>query len=124
VTAGVNAKTGMPLAGFPHVVQSLGKIFATKLGKRIMRRIFGSNAPGLLGQNLTPSTLMKFYMAIIIAIELWEPRFSVKTIIYPGNANSASNLGQGKFGVQISGNYMPNALEGDFTVASIQTVTL
>jgi hypothetical protein len=33
-------------------------------------------------------------------------------------------LRQGKIGIRLVGDYMPNALSGDFTVAAVQTVSL
>lgn len=124
MTAGVNRVTGAPLAGFAHVRQSLNVIFTTRLGSRVLRRTFGSAVPKLLGQPLTPDRLMKFYMAIVVAVELWEPRFAVTSVSYPQGENSASQLQQGQFGVTIEGQYMPNALEGDFTVAASVSVVL
>lgn len=123
-STGVNQHTGVLLTGFDHVRQSLGVIFATRLTERVLHRTFGSAVPKLLGQPLTGATLMRFYMAIIVAIELWEPRFRVTQISYPSGDNSASALGQGRFGVKISGAYRPNALQGDFTVASVQSIIL
>lgn len=124
MTAGVNRVTGKPLEGIDHVRQSLGVIFTTWLASRVLRRTFGSAAPGLLGKPLTPGQLMKFYMAVVIAVELWEPRFKVTRVSYPNADNSSSKVGQGQFGVTILGNYMPRALEGDFTVAATVSLTL
>jgi hypothetical protein len=124
MTAGLNRFTGQPLAGFAHVEQSLGVIFTTRLTSRLMRRTFGSAVPKLLGQPLTSDRLLRFYMAIVIAVELWEPRFKVISLDYPKAQNSASQLQQGRFGVTILGQYMPNALEGDFTVAATVSVIL
>jgi phage baseplate assembly protein W len=124
MTAGLNRFTGQPLAGFAHVEQSLGVIFTTRLTSRFMRRTFGFAGVGLLGQPLTPGNLLRFYMAIVIAVELWEPRFKVTSLDYPTAQNSADRLRQGRFGVTILGQYMPNALEGDFTVAATVSVVL
>jgi uncharacterized protein len=124
MTAGVNRLTGKPLAGLDHVRQSLGVIFTTRLTSRLLRRLFGFAGVGLLGEPLTPQTLMKFYMAVVIAVELWEPRFKVIALSYPNADNSASELGQGRFGVAILGAYRPNALEGDFTVAATVSVVI
>jgi len=123
-TTGVNRFTGAPLSDFAHVRQSLDVIFTTRLSSRVMRRTFGSAIPKLLGQPLTPPLLIRFYMAIVVAVELWEPRFKVSSIQYPSADNSASQLGQGRFGVQITGQYRPLALVGDFTVAETVTVVL
>jgi phage baseplate assembly protein W len=121
---GINRHTGAVLTDFDHVRQSLGVILTTRLGSRVMRRTFGSAVPALLGQPLTPGDLMRWYMAIVIAVELWEPRFSVTSLSYPANANSPTQLGQGQFGVTIRGDYRPNALSGDFAVAASVTVIL
>lgn len=124
MTAGVNRRTGRVLTGLAHVRQSLHVIFTTPIGARVMRRTFGSAVPALLGKaNLTPEALLNFYMAVAIAVDLWEPRFRVRQVGYPGAENSAGQLQQGKFGVLISGDYRPNALEGDYTVASSETLT-
>jgi phage baseplate assembly protein W len=124
MTAGVNRRTGRVLTGLAHVKQSLHVIFTTPIGTRVMRRTFGSAVPSLLGKaNLTPQVLLNFYVAVAIAVELWEPRFRVRQVGYPGADNSTDRLQQGQFGVQISGDYRPNALEGDFTVASSEIIT-
>jgi phage baseplate assembly protein W len=99
-------------------------IFATRFGSRVMRRNFGSAVPNVLGQNLTPSTMLKFMTALAIAIEVWEPRFRVRQFVYPENENSADNMGEGKIGLRMIGDYMPNALDGDFSVSAVQTVSL
>jgi uncharacterized protein len=125
MTAGINRLTGRPLSGWSHVKQSLGVIFTTRLGERLMRRTFGFAGLGLLGRhNLTPQILMRWYMAIVIAVELWEPRYRVTSLSFPTAKNSPNGLRQGQIGLRISGEYMPNALEGDFTVASTQSLTL
>ena len=98
------------------MVQSLRVIFTTRIGSLVMCRLFGSAVPGLLGKNLEPSTIARFYAAIIIAVELWEPRFRVRRIVYPVDQNSEEKLRQGQFGFKLEGDYRPRALQGDFTV--------
>jgi len=89
-----------------------------------MRRDFGSAVPGLLGKNLVPSTMMKFYMAIAYAIEAYEPRFRVRRFDWPENQNSPDKLRQGQIGIRMIGDYRPRALQGDFTVESVKEVRL
>ena len=124
MSCGLNRITGHPLTGWAHVQQSLHVIFSTRFGERIMRRNFGSSVPALLGNNLIPETLLRFYTAIIIAIELFEPRYKVTQISYPPAQNSADLLKQGQLGLRIQGVYRPNALNGDFTVATAQEIRL
>jgi phage baseplate assembly protein W len=96
-------------------------IFTTRIGERVMRRNFGSDVPGLLGRPLAPSTLLRFWTAIIIAVELWEPRFRVIQIVYPDNANTPEAARTGGLALQVTGQYRPNALHGDFTPESART---
>jgi phage baseplate assembly protein W len=116
--AGMNARTGKPLAGWPHVVQSLGVIFSTRIGERVMRRWFGSAVPALLGQNLTTQTFLKFFSAIYAAVELYEPRFRI-TKVTPVFVERT-----GRAGLRIEGEYRPRGHLGDFTVAGAGTLLL
>lgn len=124
MSTGIDRYTGKPISDWSHVHQSIRVILSTHFGERVMRRSFGSAVPGILGRNLVPETLMKFYMAIAIAIELWEPRYRVRSFQYPEESNSADNLRQGQIGIRMVGDYRPRALEGDFTVESVKTVTI
>jgi len=105
-------------------MQSIHVIFTTRIGERIMRRTFGSAVPGLLGRNLTPKTIHRFVVAFVVAIELWEPRFKVRKLGLSGKSTSAPGARQGKIGILIEGDYRPNALEGDFTVALPKQFTI
>lgn len=109
--------------GWAHVLQSIALIFTTFFGSRVMRRMFGSAVPGLLGQNLTPATLLRFYTAIIVAIELWEPRYRVRRVSYPSASNSAAGLSQGLIGLKLEGEYRPRGHLGDPTPAGVRSVT-
>lgn len=124
MSAGIDRNTGKSLTGWEHTVQSIMVILETKIGERVMRRNFGSAVPGVLGRNLVPSTLLKFYTAVSIAIALWEPRFRVRKFEYPQSKNSPEIMRQGRIGIRMVGDYMPRALEGDFTVEAVKTVTL
>ena len=123
-SAGVSRDTGQPLTDWDHVRQSLNVIFTTRITTRVLRRNFGSAVPGLLGQPLTQPDIMRLYLAVVLAVELWEPRFLVTSIKFPSADNSASRLGQGQFGCAIGGLYRPRALSGDFTVTRAASVIL
>jgi len=124
-STGIDRRTGQVLSGWPHVLQSLEVIFTTRIGERIMRRTFGSYVPALLGrENLVTSAVTRFFVAIIVAIELWEPRFRVVRILFPEAENLPETNRRGGLGLRIVGQYRPNALDGDFTVASIETFVL
>jgi len=112
VGTGINRSTGKVLAGWSHVMQSLGVIFSTSFGERVMRRHFGSFVPVVLGEKLVPSTLLKFWTAICVAIEIWEPRYKVTRIV---PAASPEQMRQGILGYRIEGVYRPRGHLGDFT---------
>ena len=112
---GINRETGKPLAGFPHVQQSLRVLFSTRLRSRIMRRLVGSDVPALLGQNASASTVLKFATAIITATELWEPRVKISRVSFDAVLNTPETARLGGLTMRIEGRYRPNALQGDFT---------
>lgn len=110
VGAGMDAETGKTLYGWPHVMQSLGKIFTTTFGERVMREYLGSLVPVILGRNMLPSEVLPFWAAIWTAIDMFEPRFKV-TAIVPTEASRS-----GQLGLTIVGQYRPRAHLGDFEV--------
>ena len=121
-STGLNRWTGQPLSDWDHVVQSIEVIFSTPIGSRVMRRTVGSMAPKILGRPLVDSTVLRFFAAIVMAIELWEPRFAVTGISPSGTPDG---FRKGKLGLGLVGQYRPNALLGDFTPAPTpMTITL
>ena len=111
--AGMDAATGLPLDGWPHVLQSIGQIIATRFGERVMRPWFGSAVPGLLGQLQTPQTVLRFFSAVTVALELWEPRFKVKRLRVLDAARD------GRAGLWMEGEYRPRGHLGDPTPAPV-----
>ena len=114
IGTGMDRRTGAVLTGWPHVVQSIEVILTTRIGERMFRRVFGSQVPGLLGEPLTSPTIVRFFAAVIAAIELWEPRFRVRSIdVIDGN--SAERLRSGRLALKIRGEYRPRGHLGDPT---------
>lgn len=99
--AGVNAQTGKRLEGFAHVEQSIEKILTTAQGERVMREWFGNPGLRLLGENLTPQTILLWYSICWTLIELFEPRFRITRFEVP----DADRLGQ--LGATMVGEYRP-----------------
>lgn len=124
--AGIDRETGKLLDGWQHVVQSIMVIFTTSFGERVLRRWFGSAVPGLLGENLTVSTVVQFFSAVIASLEVREvgtglprePRFKISSI----TPKSVDRLGELR--IEITGIYMPRGHLGDFTPADTRTIVL
>lgn len=101
--AGVDATTGKPLDGFDHVQQSLGKIFTTPQGTRVMREWFGNPGLRLLGEPENDRTVLMWYTVLWMLIELFEPRYRVTQF----KVNDLDRMGFGDF--TIEGQYRPYA---------------
>lgn len=106
---GTDAKTGRRLAGWPHVVQSLGVIWSTSLGEREMREWFGASLRDDLGQSLTRTRAIAVMQKLSIAAELWERRFKVLRVI------PLTITGGGYYGLRVEGEYRPRGHLGDPT---------
>lgn len=131
--AGIDRETGKLLDGFAHVRQSLHVIFTTGIGTRIMRRLFGSEIPGLLGKNIVPSTFLRFATAVHVALQLWEPRFRLVQVTFPRDgalepnvgANTPETVRRGRIGIALYGEYRPRGHLGDPTPeGGAQTIIL
>ncbi|MBB4042013.1 hypothetical protein GGR34_003698 [Microvirga flocculans] len=113
--AGMNRRTGRWLSGWDHLLQSLEVLFSTMVGTRVMRRSFGSVVPALLGRPINQSTVLRFATAVIVAVELWEPRFRIKQISFEKSRNSPEKLRLGQLTMSLVGEYRPRAHLGDPT---------
>lgn len=122
-STGVNRVTGKVLQGWPHVAQSLKVLFMTRIGSRVMRRTYGSLIPQLLGENATPRTILRFFTAVIVAVELWEPRFRIRKVSIASADNPIDQMRVGRLRFAITGVYRPNGHLGDET-ADFQEKTL
>jgi phage baseplate assembly protein W len=124
--AGIDRATGLLLEGWPHVVQSILVIITTGYGERMLRRWFGSAVPQLLGENLTTPTVVRFFAALIAALEVREvdtglprePRFKIIKIT-PKRVDRS-----GELRLEILGVYLPRGHLGDFTPADMRTIVL
>lgn len=117
--AGIDARTGRVLSGWSHVLQSVAEIFATPPGVRPGRRWFGSLVPHLLGELAVKSSVLRFYTAIYVAVEMWEPRLRVEKIAFAGSADEV-RAGKGVFEIEVT--YLPRGHLGDTTPAGRRTI--
>ena len=120
VGSGISRHTGRPVHGWEHVVLCLEAIFSTPFGSRVMRRWVGSLIPHMLGENLVPETMLRFFTALYAAM-VFEPRFHLEQI---NIVSSADDLRMGRLKIEISGQYRPRAHLGDFTPEGPRVITI
>lgn len=120
VGSGVDRWTGRPVAGWEHTVLCIEAIFSTPFGSRVMRRWIGSLIPAMLGENLVPSTVLRFFTAIFAAL-VYEPRFALVKI---NILSTPDELREGKLRLELEGQYRPRAHLGDFTVEGPRSVLI
>lgn len=114
---GMDRNTGARLDGWAHVAQSLGDIFTTRYGERVMRRYYGSLVPRLLGENMVPETYLRFFAAVGVALEQ-EPRVRLLQV------TPLSVDRDGRSGIRIELEYRPRGHLGDFTPEGRKRVAL
>ncbi|MCB5198596.1 GPW/gp25 family protein [Loktanella sp. TSTF-M6] len=77
---GLSRHTGQRLTLDAHLAQSVGVILSTPKGSRVLRRDFGSDLPRLIDMPVTPATVIEVYAATAEAIDLWEPRLTLRRV--------------------------------------------
>jgi len=116
--AGIDARTGRMLTGWAHVVQSVGILITTRIGDRVMRRYVGSVATLLLGKLVNRPNMLRLMQSIVVAIDLFEPRFKVMSI-RPTTLDRS-----GKVALVIEGEYRPRGHLGDPRPEGTRRITL
>ncbi len=107
---GIDRNTGVLLLDWAECAQSSGVIISTAVGTLVLARDFGSSGPALQDAPMNTVVMSAHYMAIAEALRQWEPGYRLVNIsIVQANAN-------GEIAFLCSGNYYPNALQGDFSV--------
>lgn len=129
VRVGIDNRTGKVIMGWPHVEQSIARLFATRFHERVLRRWLGSFVPHLLGELGTLQNILRFYTAIATAIELWEPCFAVEEVrLVNGDGSDArtsvvaQRLRLGHISFRVTGVYMPRGHLGDRTPESRRSI--
>lgn len=115
-SAGIDARTGRPLVGWDHVVQSIDKIITTEIGSRVQRRDFGSLIPRLQDKPQNEETIISVYLSLAEALEprlvrgiqYGEPRFAL------GRVGVKADV-PGRVTFEVEGTYLPNGHKGDFS---------
>jgi phage baseplate assembly protein W len=74
---GIDAVTGEPISGVRHLVQSLGKIWTTRLDSLPMLLDFGNNLRGLLSEDIEPALSLAIYNEMVLSAARWEPEYEL-----------------------------------------------
>lgn len=124
---GMNRLTGEVMTGWPHVDQSMTVLFMTPFHQRVLRRWAGSFVPHILGESLVARIVTRFYWAIMTAIDLWEPGYSIRQVFFMGKAlqsqapmdpqDAADMIRIGQTIFRQEGLYFPRGHLGDLTPA-------
>lgn len=112
-SVGLNRYTGSAIVGWPHVVQCLENLWSTPIGERVIREDFGNPGTRLLGENMTPANILRYWQIIKIVTDRWEPRFSI-TSITPAKT-TPEEMRLGAIGFVVTGIYRPRGHVGDRT---------
>ena len=119
--AGIDRHTGKVIDNLQSAMQGVEVVFITRLGERFMRREFGAGLIELIGRLVSLNLLMAFQQLIVTAIDLWEPRFRVRRILFEGSTEQI-RLGTAKFGIEAE--YRPRGHLGDETVERLVNFSL
>ncbi|WP_223478747.1 GPW/gp25 family protein [Oricola indica] len=117
----IDRQTFAVIDNFASALQGVETILSTRLGSRVMRREFGGGVVELLGRNVTAALFAAFQQLIATAIDLWEPRFSVRRITPQG---SVEDIRAGRVGFLFEVDYRPRGHLGDFTVERVVQFSL
>jgi phage baseplate assembly protein W len=108
---GMDALTGGVLVGMPHMLQSLGMIWETRLETVPMLLDFGSNLRGLLAEDVEPAIALAVYNELVISAALWEPEYEIAELQLVRLTEG------GALGVRHGGIYYPEGRLGNYDIA-------
>ncbi len=93
---GMDRNTGRWLSGRAHIGQSVDIILTTPLGMRVQRRQFGAEDKYLIDRPQSAPEVMNATMAVAVALEAWEPRFALRSVmIKEGSVTGRMTLAMG-----------------------------
>lgn len=104
--AGLSRHTGKPIGNLESAYQGVETVLTTRLGERVMRREFGAGIVEILGRAVTPALFLAWQQLLGTAIDLWEPRFKIRTIEVAGGTEAVR---KGHLKVRIAADYRPFA---------------
>ena len=119
--AGVDSITGKPLDGWPHVEQSVDRLFKTYFGTRPIRRWFGTFVPRLLGENIEPHIVARFFNAIYAGLAA-EPRFALQQVRVI--TDNIDELRGGRLALSLEGYWRPRGHLEDYTAEGAKQIII
>lgn len=114
--AGIDRHTGKIVDNLSSAFQGVEVTLTTRLESRLMRREFGGGVVELLGRAMVPSLFGLWQQLVATAIDLWEPRFSVRQVAVEG---TVEQIRTGTAGLHIEADFRPRGHLGDFTVERV-----
>ncbi len=108
---GIDAATGEPISGVRHLVQSLGKIWTTRLDSLPMLLDFGSDLRGLLSEDVEPALSLAIYNELVVSAARWEPEYELTELQLVFLKSS------GTLGLRHGGIYYPEGRLGNYDLA-------
>ncbi|WP_444453119.1 GPW/gp25 family protein [Rhodobacter capsulatus] len=96
---GMDRQTGRKISGSDHIRQSVADLLSTRVGTRVMRRDYGSEAVDLIDQPGNGEAVLRRYVAIAEALDRFEPRvtlrgFTLTSMAADGGAVIGVNLAE------------------------------
>ncbi|EME0448448.1 GPW/gp25 family protein [Salmonella enterica] len=82
---GMSRNDGQVIADTDHLRQSVRDILLTPQGSRLARREYGSLLSALIDQPQNPALRLQIMSAVYMALNRWEPRLTLDSIIINGN---------------------------------------
>lgn len=76
----IDPDTGEYIQGWPRIRKSIVTILTTRLRTRIMRRWWGSKFRDMLDKPINKQTLSEGILAIVEAVNLYEPEFKITSV--------------------------------------------
>ena len=96
---GMDRRTGLPLSGLAHVLQSIDDILTTPLGSRRMRPEYGSAIRRYVDLPVNEGWQGAVQAEAIRAVGRWEPRVKLQQV-------SVISVLDGKIGLRLTGDYL------------------
>ncbi|EGH7874311.1 baseplate assembly protein [Salmonella enterica] len=78
---GMSRNDGQVIADTDHLRQSVRDILLTPQGSRLARREYGSLLSALIDQPQNPALRLQIMSAVYVALNRWEPRLTLDSII-------------------------------------------